>query len=113
MQMMTAVNTIFVEKGKGEQVTARFAKAKAVHTFEGFIRMEVLLKNDAEDCDEVKVCTTWEDREFFDNWLRSRANEKAHAEERPASAEKSPILGNELTTYDVKVQHLPAVSEAK
>ncbi|WP_301107891.1 antibiotic biosynthesis monooxygenase [Sporosarcina sp.] len=110
MQKMTAINTIFVEKGKGEQITARFEKAKAVHTFEGFIRMEVLLSEDAEDRDEVKVCTTWEDRKYFDNWLHSRENEKSHNAKSP-SAEKSPILGNELTTFAVKVQHLPAEAE--
>ena len=54
MQKMVAINTIFVEKGKGQQVTARFAKAKAVHTFKGFIRMEVLLNEDGEERDEVK-----------------------------------------------------------
>lgn len=106
MQKMIAINTIYVEKGKGEQVTARFAKAKAVHTFEGFIRMEVLLNEDNEDRDEIKVCTTWEDRQFFDSWLPSRENAKSHDAKAPA--EPSPILGNEVKTFDVKVQHLPA-----
>ncbi|MEV9640714.1 antibiotic biosynthesis monooxygenase [Mammaliicoccus sciuri] len=113
MQMMTAVNTIFVEKGKGEQVTARFQRAKTVHTFEGFIRMEVLLKQDAEDQDEVKVCTTWEDEKYFQNWLNSRENAKSHESKAP-STEPSPILGNKLTKFAVKVQHLPAeISEVK
>ncbi|AXI01225.1 hypothetical protein DV702_00455 [Sporosarcina sp. PTS2304] len=103
---MTAINTIFVEKGKGEQITSRFAKAKAVHTFEGFIRMEVLLSEEHEERDEVKVCTTWEDRKFFDDWLHSRENVSAHNSK--ASSEPSPILGNEVTTFAVKVQHLPA-----
>lgn len=106
MQKMIAINTIFVEKGKGEQVTARFAKAKTVHTFEGFIRMEVLLNEDSEDRDEIKVCTTWEDRQFFDNWLHSRENAKAHDAKAPTGP--SPIVGNEVQTFDVKVQHLPA-----
>ncbi|GKV66104.1 MULTISPECIES: antibiotic biosynthesis monooxygenase [Sporosarcina] len=110
MQKMTAINTIFVEKGKGEEITSRFLKAKAVHTFEGFIRMEVLLGEEVEDRDEVKVCTTWEDRKYFDSWLHSRENAKSHDAKAP-SAEKSPILGNELTIFDVKVQHLPAETE--
>ena len=105
MQKMVAINTIFVEKGKGQQVTARFAKAKAVHTFKGFIRMEVLLNENGEERDEVKVCTTWEDQQFFDSWLASRENAKAHVGEAPA--EPSPILGNEMSMFDVKVQHLP------
>ncbi|PIC89069.1 hypothetical protein CSV71_11875 [Sporosarcina sp. P21c] len=109
MQKIIAINTIFVEKGKGEQVTARFAKAKTVHTFEGFIRMEVLLNEEGEDHDEIKVCTTWEDRQFFDKWLHSRENAKAHDTEAPK--EPSPIVGNEVKTFDVKVQHLPAETE--
>ncbi|WP_233190943.1 antibiotic biosynthesis monooxygenase [Sporosarcina sp. P19] len=106
MQKMIAINTIYVQKGKGEQVTARFAKAKSVHTFEGFIRMEVLLNGDNEEHDEIKVCTTWEDRQFFDSWLHSRENAKTHDVKAPTVS--SPILGNELKTFDVKVQHLPA-----
>lgn len=106
MQKMVAINTIYVEKGKGEQITARFAKAKSVHTFEGFIRMEVLLNGEGEEHDEVRVCTTWEDREFFDKWLSSRQNAKAHDAKAPEGP--SPILGNKLMTFDVKVQHAPA-----
>ncbi|ARK22352.1 hypothetical protein CSV69_08120 [Sporosarcina sp. P26b] len=105
MQKMVAINTIYVEKGKGEQITARFAKAKSVHTFEGFIRMEVLLSEEGEERDEVKVCTTWEDRQFFDKWLHSRENAKAHDAKAPQGP--SSILGNEVKTFDVKVQHLP------
>ncbi|PID22011.1 hypothetical protein CSV61_07295 [Sporosarcina sp. P3] len=112
MQKIIAVNTIYVEKGKGEQVTTRFAKAKAVHTFEGFIRMEVLLNENNDDHDEIKVCTTWEDRQFFDRWLHSRENAKTHDAKAPA--EPSPILGNEVKIFDVKVQHLLAATiEAK
>ena len=108
--MMVAVNTIRIQKGKGEEVASRFAQPKSVHTFEGFIRMEVWMKEDSPEYDELKVCTTWEERRFFDNWLESRESQKAHGSGngRPASSEPSPILGNELTTFTVKAQHLPA-----
>lgn len=111
MQKMTAINTISVEKGKGEHVTARFAKAKAVHTFEGFIRMEVLLNESLEAHDEIKVCTTWEDRQFFDNWLENRNKTKKQESKDPNPAEPNPILGTELSLFDVKVQRLPAENE--
>ena len=111
MQKMIAINTISVEKGKGEEVTARFAKAKAVHTFEGFIRMEVLLNEAGEEYDEIKVCTTWEDRRFFDIWLEKRNHsKKQEAKATKAPTEPSPILGTELSMFDVKVEHLPAES---
>lgn len=110
MQMMTAVNTIRIEKGRGEEVASRFAVAKSVHTFKGFIRMEVWMKEDSPEYDELKICTTWEDHSYFDNWLKSRQAEKAHGGGRSKESEgNSPILGSELTTFAVKVQHLPAI----
>src|SRR5690606_20423980 len=115
MQMMTAVNTIQIKKGKGGEVANRFAIPKSVHTFEGFVRMEVWMKENVAEYDELKVCTTWEDRQFFDRWLDSRESGKAHGKgrEQSAEAEESPILGSELTTFIVKVQHLPALSQKK
>lgn len=113
MQKMTAVNTIFVKKGMGPMIIERFKQPKAVHTFEGFIRMEVLLKNDSEEHDEVKVCTTWEDKQYFENWLNSRESKKSHDKKGYEANEESPILGNELTTFNVYVQHLPLTTEAK
>lgn len=112
MKMMTAVNTILVKKGRADEVIARFQTPKSVHTFDGFIRMEVLKKENSEVHDELKVCTTWEDQSYFQNWLDSRDSKKAHGEKKgqkpQSSSEKSPILGAELTTFEVAVQHLPA-----
>lgn len=49
MKEITVANVVNVEKGKGEEVAERFSKPKAVHTFPGFIRMEVWLKNKAKN----------------------------------------------------------------
>ena len=115
MKMMTAVNTIRVKKGRADEVIARFKTPKSVHTFDGFIRMEVLKKENSEDHDELKVCTTWADQSYFQSWLDSRESKKAHGdkkEQKPQdSSEESPILGAELTTFEVAVQHLPAEKE--
>ena len=113
MSQMTAVNVIRIEKGKGEEVAQRFAKPKSVHTFPGFVRMEVWMKDDVEDHDELHVCTTWEDEKDFQNWREKRAVEKAHAlaeKEKNATGEpeENPILGTELSTFKTMVQHLPA-----
>lgn len=113
MGQMTAVNVICIEKGKGAAVAERFAKPKSVHTFSGFVRMEVWLKEDTEDHDELHVCTTWEDAKYFTEWREKRAIEKAkiRAEQKKnqgSTPPHNPILGTELSTYVTMVQHLPS-----
>ena len=112
MSQMTAVNAIRVVKGRAQEVADRFAKPKSVHTFPGFVRMEVWMKENGEDHDELHICTTWEEEKFFKNWLKSRENGKAHGQspDKPTKSEEtSPILGAELSTFVTIHQHLPAV----
>lgn len=109
MKMMTAVNTIKIKKGKVDEVIAKFQTPKSVHTFDGFVRMEVLRKENSEEHDELKICTTWADQSYFQNWLDSRQSKKAHGEKtEQKSTDESPIIGAELTTFEVTVQHFPA-----
>ncbi|WP_040287366.1 antibiotic biosynthesis monooxygenase [Sporosarcina koreensis] len=114
MTQMIAVNVISIEKGRAKEVADRFANPKSVHTFPGFIRMEVLQKENLEDHDELHICTTWNEEADFKNWLESRANGKAHGEQqekKPAAdgeGKSNPILGAELSTYTVVHRHLPA-----
>lgn len=108
MTMMKAVNTIKVKKGRSDEVLARFEKPKSVHTFEGFILMEVLKKENTEDYDELQICTTWEDHSYFEAWRNSRAIEKAHARRKEMKHEDNPIVDSELTTFEVCIQHHPA-----
>lgn len=112
MKMMKAVNTIRAKKGAADDILKRFETPKAVHTFEGFVLMEVLRKEDCPDYDELKICTTWEDRTFFDKWLESREAGKQHKKERTEAPEDSPILSTKLTTFEVAYQHKPAVQKA-
>ncbi|MFJ7936560.1 antibiotic biosynthesis monooxygenase [Sporosarcina sp. NPDC096371] len=107
--MITAVNTIRIKKGRVDEILSRFQTPKSVHTFEGFILMQVLKKDNSPDYDELKICTTWEDQTFFGKWLESRAANKAHAQKSEQKTEDSPILGSELTTFEVAIQHKPAV----
>lgn len=110
MQMMRAVNTLKIEKGRTEEVIARFQNAKSVHTFEGFVLMEVLKKENTEEYDELQICTTWEDESYFEAWRESRSSEKAHSpkKEKVQKSDNNPILGAELTTFEVCIQHHPA-----
>lgn len=114
MSQMTAVNAISIEKGRAQEVADRFAEPKSVHTFPGFVRMEVWMKENIEDHDELHICTTWEDEKYFKDWLKSRENDKAHGQsvqkpETASEAKSNPILGAKLSTYVTLVQHLPAV----
>ncbi|WP_432354292.1 antibiotic biosynthesis monooxygenase [Sporosarcina sp. A2] len=115
MSQMTAVNAIRIERGRAQEVADRFAKPKSVHTFEGFVRMEVWMKGNLAEHDELHICTTWEDQKYFDQWLTSRENGKAHGQsskETDASekATSNPILGSELSIFTTLVQHLPATT---
>lgn len=107
--MMKAVNTIRIKKGRADEIATRFSVPKSVHTFEGFILMEVLKKENSEEYDELQICTTWEDRQFFDNWVTSRESQRAHAKgnEKKSEDNDSPIIGSELTTFEVAIQHHP------
>ncbi|QFG01273.1 hypothetical protein PB01_20345 [Psychrobacillus glaciei] len=106
--MMTAVNTIQIKKGRVDEIITRFATPKSVHTFEGFVLMEVLKKENSPEYDELKICTTWEDRTYFDKWLESRAAQIAHGQKIENKSDDSPIIGSELTTFEVAIQHKPA-----
>lgn len=110
MNHMTAVNVIKVQKGRAKEVADRFAKPKAVHTFPGFVRMEVWMKETDEAHDELHICTTWEEEADFIHWRDSRVNANVHAkgaskEERP---ESSPIIEANVSTFTTLYQHLPS-----
>lgn len=107
--MIKVVNTLRVKKGKVNEVAALFQKAKGVHTFDGFVFMEVLIKENTEEHDELLVCTTWEDHASFEVWRKSRETRKAHESQNKQEKEDSPILGSELSTFEVFVQHNIAI----
>ncbi|MEK4301422.1 antibiotic biosynthesis monooxygenase [Oceanobacillus sp. FSL W8-0428] len=106
--MIKVVNTLRVKKGKVNEVAALFQKAKAVHIFDGFVFMEVLIKENTAEYDELQVCTTWDDHASFEVWRESRETRKAHESQNKEEKEDSPILGTELSIFEVFVQHHPA-----
>ena len=72
-------NVIKVKAGFGEAVLERFAKPKQVHTFKGFIRMDVLHGKAADGDEEIRVCTTWESKADFEAWASSDSFRGAHS----------------------------------
>ncbi|WP_084221349.1 antibiotic biosynthesis monooxygenase [Anoxybacillus thermarum] len=52
-----------------------------------------------QDYDEVRVCTTWENKESFEAWTQSEAFRKAH--EQKVKDRPDYVLGNEMFAYEV------------
>ncbi|WP_246120445.1 antibiotic biosynthesis monooxygenase [Cohnella terricola] len=112
--MIVVENRIEVKAGFGVGVIERFRTPKSVHTFPGFVRMDVLHSTNESGNEEVRVCTTWEKEEDFQAWSNSDSFRHAHAKRAEAAASRSeeeaannPILGNKVTIYQVAVTHLP------
>ncbi len=101
------VNTIRTKKGFGEAVAQRFATPKSVASAQGFIRMEVLINEKNHDYDEVKICTNWDTKSDFNAWFTSE--EAVNTHKRVAKEEDSPMLGNDVSIYEVKYEHYPAI----
>ncbi len=67
--MIAIFNSLPVREGAADQVVEMFANSKgAVQDFPGFVSMEVLR---SEGADEVLVVTRWQSREAFDAWVGS------------------------------------------
>ncbi|MCQ6563616.1 antibiotic biosynthesis monooxygenase [Paenibacillus mendelii] len=120
--MIIVMNTIKVKKGHGEEVAQRFQRSKGVQLQPGFVRMEVLFTEGLEENDELKVCTTWEDKASFEAWVNSDNFKQAHAQ-RAASDPGGPqgaghgastgapqgesvMLGAKMTTHTVLMTRL-------
>ncbi|WP_442953356.1 antibiotic biosynthesis monooxygenase [Paenibacillus sp. RU4T] len=89
-------NLIKVKAGFGEAVLERFAKPKQVHTFKGFIRMDVLHGKSPDGDEEIRVCTTWESKADFEAWASSDSFRGAHARRNGESGggEPAPAHGH-------------------
>ena len=121
--MIVVENRIEVRAGFADAVLERFRTPKSVHTFPGFVRMDVLHAATTEGTEEIRVCTTWENKENFEAWASSDSFRHAHARRAEAAAQSSsphghgaaggesaangPIVGNKVTIYEVVVSHLP------
>lgn len=109
--MIRVINRLQIKKGHVDEVLEKFSSPKAVHTFDGFVTMEVLEKQNVEDHDELHIATTWEDEASFEKWRDSRRNAKVHAKEEDKdenkTEEESPILDFEISMYTVHHRHMP------
>lgn len=112
--MIVATNTIRIQAGRLDEVAERFKNPQGVQHAPGFVRME-LLASRKDEFDELKVCTTWENREAYDGWVNSDAFKMAHSRARPQGASAgaaeqgappqakpaSVMLGAELSVHEI------------
>lgn len=105
--MIKVVNTIKIKKGRTDEVLPRFEKLHGIQSFDGFLGLEVWQKENAGEHDEIKVCTTWEKREDFEAWTNSDAFRARHEkrEKKAQNPKDQAVIGAELTTYQVPIQH--------
>lgn len=77
--MIIVENRFEIRAGAAEAILERFRSPKSVHTFPGFVRMEVLHAALTDETEEVRVCTAWENEEAFQAWTNSDSFRHAHA----------------------------------
>ncbi|MGM9986841.1 MAG: heme oxygenase [Bacillaceae bacterium] len=102
--MIIIQNLIKTKKGFAEKMAPRFIKGNDLETFEGFIKIEVLVKQNLPEHDELHVNMYWENNESFMVWKNSDSFKNAHKRPEANSEEAkkdSPILGSQLSTFDV------------
>jgi heme oxygenase (staphylobilin-producing) len=99
--MIAVVNRLPVKEGAADQVVERFANGRGfVHDFPGFVSMEVLR---SEGADEVVVITRWQDKVAFDSWVQSDEFRKVHDRGGSRLLRAHP----QMSTYDVAVTREP------
>jgi heme oxygenase (staphylobilin-producing) len=104
VRMIVVTNRIRVKKGMGAIMAPRFTAPGPLDTFEGFVKVEVLLTQNLTEYDELNVNMYWVDKDSFTAWRSSDAFKSAHKRPEPDSEEEnkeSPILGSEIITYEV------------
>lgn len=88
--MIIVENRFEIRAGSADAIVERFRSPKSVHTFPGFVRMEVLHTVLSDEAEEVRVCTAWENEEAFRAWTDSDSFRQAHSRRaEPAGAERA------------------------
>lgn len=102
--MIIVTNRMKVKKGMGAAMAPRFTASGSLDSSKGMIKVEVLLTQNLSDYDELSVNTYWETQEDFTTWRNSDAFKASHKRPEPspdAPKQESPIISNEIITYEV------------
>ena len=97
--MVVKINAIEVGEGRGPELEARFAKrAGEVEGQPGFLGFELLRPAKGET--RYFVYTRWETEEDFQNWVKSAAFTRGHAQAR-ADSKGTVAHGSALMEFEV------------
>ncbi|KYD27066.1 Heme-degrading monooxygenase IsdG [Geobacillus sp. B4113_201601] len=97
--MYLVANEIRVKKGFASQLVKRFEERKGIEKAPGFVRLDILVNEQPNNYDEVRVCTMWETKDAFIGWTKSEAFRKAH--DQRGKAPLDYVLGNQMYAYEV------------
>jgi len=97
--MVVKINAIEVAEGRGPELEARFARRAAeVDGQPGFRGFELLRPVKGED--RYFVVTHWETEEDFQNWIKSAAFTRGHAQAR-ADSKGTVAHGSAVLEFEV------------
>jgi len=97
--MVVKINAIEVAEGRGPELEERFAKrAKEVEGMPGFLGFELLRPSAGET--RYFVYTRWETEDDFQNWVKSAAFTRGHAQAR-ADSKGTVARGSALMEFEV------------
>ncbi|MGN1400681.1 MAG: heme oxygenase [Bacillus sp. (in: firmicutes)] len=95
--MIIVSNRIFVKTGFAEKMAGGFTKGNTLEKFKGFVKLEVLVRTNIKENDELNVNMYWESMEDFEAWRNSDDFKKAHKRPEPGQEpQESPIISNEI-----------------
>lgn len=108
--MIIVTNRIRTKPGFAERMAPAFAKPGPLQSMEGFIKVEVSVRRNVSDHDEMNVSMYWKSIENFEAWKNSDAFREAHQGARGGDQGESPMLGSEIVIAEVvaSVEALPA-----
>ncbi|WP_339210439.1 antibiotic biosynthesis monooxygenase [Aeribacillus sp. FSL K6-8210] len=100
--MYIVTNSIRVKKGYSGKLVERFKIRKGIEKFPGFIRLDLLVTDGLKDYDEVRVYTTWENKDSFEGWFHSDVFQKAHENRK----QHDYVIGNQVSFHELAYSYV-------
>ncbi|CAM3494553.1 heme oxygenase [Marinicrinis lubricantis] len=95
--MYIVTNRIRTKLGFAEKMAPRFTKPGPLQQMKGFVKVEVTLRQNVTEHDELHVNMYWETLEDFEAWKQSDAFREAHRGAKSQNENtESPMLGSEI-----------------
>jgi len=108
LNMLIETKTIIVKAGTSNLVVERFSKPGPIEEIEGFIDLNVLVKQAkrTDETEEVVVMIRWEDKEAWKRWETSPAHIQGHREKH-GKPQPEHIVSSSHGMYEVMASKGP------